>query len=99
MSDPPARSRPSSRSSAPSGCSATPSSGGGSTARPPAPGPRAAPKPSEPELAHALLGPAEVMGELVAQRALDLAGEQLGVVAEVALERVLIDHDAVLVAI
>jgi hypothetical protein len=36
-----------------------------------------------------------MMRELVAKRALDLCSEQLEVVAEVALERVLVEHDAV----
>ena len=40
-----------------------------------------------------------MVGELVAQRLLDLAGEQLAVVAEVAFERVAVDHDPVLEAI
>ena len=39
-----------------------------------------------------------MVGELVAQGLLDLAGEQLAVVAEVPLERVAVDHDPVLVA-
>ena len=37
------------------------------------------------------------MGELVAQGALDLAGEQRPVVAEVPFQRVAVDHDPVLV--
>ena len=53
---------------------------------------------SESEAADAALVPAEVVGELVAQGPLDLAGEQLAVVAEVALEGVAVDHDPVLVA-
>jgi predicted transcriptional regulator len=40
-----------------------------------------------------------MMGELVPQRLLDLAGKQLRVVTEVALERVAVDHDSILVAI
>ncbi len=45
------------------------------------------------------LAPAKVVGELVAQGPLDLLGEQLAVMAEVAFERVAVDHDAVLEAV
>lgn len=38
------------------------------------------------------------MGELVAQRPLDLAGEQVPVLAEVAFEGVAVNHDPVLIA-
>ena len=48
-----------------------------------------------PEPAHALLVPAEMVGELVADGARDLRPEQLGVVAEVAQQRVAEDHDPV----
>src|SRR5262249_47863849 len=44
------------------------------------------------------LVPTEVMGELVAERLLDLFGKQTRVVAEVAFERVAVDHDPVLPA-
>jgi len=40
---------------------------------------------SKAEVAHAALVPAEVVGDLVADGALDLGSQQLGVVAEVAL--------------
>lgn len=53
---------------------------------------------SKPKAADAALVPAEVMGELVTQGSLDLAGKEVAVVAEVALQRVAIDHDPVLVA-
>ncbi len=46
----------------------------------------------------ASLAPAEVMSELVAQGPLDLPGEQIPVVAEVAFQRVAIDDDPVLIA-
>ena len=49
----------------------------------------------EAEIAHAGLVPAEVVSQLVAERPLDLRAEEIGVVAEVALERVLVEHDAV----
>ena len=49
----------------------------------------------EAEAAHAGLVPAEVVGDLVADGALDLGAQELGVVAEVALERVLVDDDPV----
>ncbi len=48
----------------------------------------------QPQVAHATLVPAEVVGQLVAKCALHLRAQQLGVVAEVALECVLIEHDA-----
>lgn len=46
-----------------------------------------------------MLVPAEVMGELVTQGPLDLAGEQLPVVAEITFQCVAVDHDPVLIAI
>ena len=49
----------------------------------------------EAELADAPLVPAEVVGELVAERSLDLGAKQVRVPAEVALERVLVEDDAV----
>jgi hypothetical protein len=49
----------------------------------------------EAQVAHARLAPAEVVGQLVAQRSLDLGAQQLRVVSEVALERVLVDDDPV----
>src|SRR3954451_11388194 len=52
----------------------------------------------EPEAAHARLVPAEVVGHLVANRPLDLLAEYLRIPAEVPHERVLVDHDPVLVA-
>src|SRR5689334_14932921 len=50
---------------------------------------------SQPEAAHARLAPAEVVSHLVPDRALDLRAEQRRVVAEVALQGVLEDDDAV----
>src|SRR5204862_6391806 len=50
---------------------------------------------SEAQAAHAVLIPAQVVGELVADGALDLRAEQLGIVAEVALQGVLVDDDAI----
>src|SRR5438270_2653537 len=52
---------------------------------------------SQAQVANPALVPAEVVRELVAKRALDLRREQLPVVSEVALERVLIEHDSALV--
>src|SRR5690349_19952350 len=52
---------------------------------------------SESESADAPLVPAQVMGELMAQGPLDLAVEKVGLMPEVAFERVAIDHDPVLV--
>src|SRR5680860_626698 len=54
---------------------------------------------SEPEVAHAALVPAEMVGDLVADRALDLSPQQLGVVAEIAFQRVAVDHDVVAVVV
>ena len=54
---------------------------------------------SEPEPADPALVPAEVVGQLVAQRALDLPRQQRPVVAEVPLERVAVDDDPVLEAL
>src|SRR3954468_19213431 len=53
--------------------------------------------PLQPEAANALLAPADVVRELVAERPLDLPAQYLPVPAEVALEGVLVEHDAVLV--
>ena len=50
------------------------------------------------EATDAALVPAEVVGELVAQRPLDLRSKQARIVAEVAFERVAVDHDPVLPA-
>src|SRR5205085_739538 len=50
----------------------------------------------QPQPPHALLAPPEVMGELVADGARHLGAQQLGVVAEVAQERVAEDHDPVM---
>src|SRR5437870_942921 len=50
---------------------------------------------SEAEAAHPALSPAQVVGQLVAHGALDLRPQQLGIVAEIALQRVLVDDDAV----
>ena len=50
---------------------------------------------SEPELAHAELVGAEVVGQLVAHRARHLVAQPLRVVAEVAQQRVAEDHDPV----
>jgi hypothetical protein len=52
----------------------------------------------ETQAPHASLVPAEVMSELVTQRPLNLPGEQIPIVAEVAFQRVAIDDDPVLVA-
>ena len=63
-----------------------------------APGPRAPPEPSavlQPEVAHAELVEPDVMGELVADRDRDLLAQQVGVVAEVAPQRVAEDDDPV----
>ena len=49
----------------------------------------------QPEVAYSWLVPSEVVGHLVPQRALHLSAQQLGVVPEVALEGVLVEHDAV----
>ncbi len=59
------------------------------------------PKPlgwSETQAAHAFLIPTEMVGQLVAKRPLDLAGQKIPIVAEVPLKRVAIDDDPVLVA-
>src|SRR3954452_18540542 len=50
---------------------------------------------TEPEVAHAELVEADVVGELVAHRARDLVAQQLGVVAEVAPQGVAVDDDPV----
>src|SRR4051812_35584438 len=50
---------------------------------------------SEAQVTYPALIPAEVVAELVAHDALDLRSQQLGVVAEVALQRVLVDDDAI----
>lgn len=50
---------------------------------------------SEAEGLDPCLVPAELVSQLVPQRTLDLAGEQLVIVAEVALQGVLEDDDAV----
>jgi len=47
------------------------------------------------EAAYAALIPAQVVGELVAHGALDLRSQQLGIVAEVPFQRVLVDDDVV----
>ena len=60
--------------------------------------PRPLARTSEAEAADAALVPAEVVGELVAQGALDLAGEQVAIVAEVPFQGVAVDDDPVLVA-
>src|SRR5215212_7534086 len=49
----------------------------------------------EAQFAYARLAPAEVVRQLVAQGSLDLRSQQLGVVPEVALERVLVEDDPV----
>jgi hypothetical protein len=54
---------------------------------------------SEAEAADTALVPADVVGQLMAQSALDLAGEQLSIVAKVALQGVAVDDDPVLVPI
>jgi hypothetical protein len=51
---------------------------------------------AETEPADAPLVPAEMVGELVAQRLLNLTGEQYAVVSEIALEGVAVDHDPIL---
>ncbi len=53
---------------------------------------------SQSQSPHPPLVPAEVVGELVAQGPLDLPGEEGAIVAEVALQRVAIDDDPVLIA-
>ena len=53
----------------------------------------------EAEVAHPGLIPAQVVGQLVAHGALDLRPEQLGIVAEVALQGVLVDDDAVWIGV
>src|SRR5215217_834937 len=50
---------------------------------------------SEAEAAYPGLIPAQMVGQLVAHGPLDLPPEQRGIVAEVALQRVLVDDDAV----
>src|SRR5512132_3213174 len=50
---------------------------------------------SQPEVVHAELVEADVMGKLVAHRSRDLIAQQLRVVAEVAPQRVAVDDDAV----
>src|SRR5262245_677448 len=50
---------------------------------------------SEAQPANPALVPAEMVGDLVAHGPLDLGAQQLGVVPEVALEGVLVDHDLV----
>lgn len=45
-----------------------------------------------------MLVPAEMVGQLVPQRPLDLTGEQLAIVAEVPLQGVAVDHDPILEA-
>jgi hypothetical protein len=52
----------------------------------------------ETEPADAALVPAEMVGELVAKRLLDLARKQPPIVAEVAFEGVAVDRDPILVA-
>lgn len=52
---------------------------------------------SETQASHAPLIPTEMMSELVAQRPLDLAGEQVPVMAEVPFQGVAIDDYPVLV--
>src|SRR5205823_8840658 len=54
---------------------------------------------SEPEAAHAALSPAQVVCELMPHRALDLRAQEVGVAPEVALERVLVDDDAVRIGV
>jgi hypothetical protein len=54
---------------------------------------------SEAEAAYLPLVPAQVMAQLVAHGSLDLCPEQLGIVAEVSFQRVLVDHDAVRIGI
>src|SRR3954454_24065213 len=54
---------------------------------------------SETEAAYSRLIPAQMVGQLVAHRALDLRPEELWIVAEVALQRVLVDDDAVRVGV
>src|SRR3954462_14017667 len=49
----------------------------------------------EPEVAHAELVEADVVGELVAHGARDLVAQQVGVVSEVAAQGVAVDDDAV----
>jgi hypothetical protein len=53
----------------------------------------------EAEVLDAALVPAEVVRELVAEGALHLVAQEVGVVPEVALERVLIDHDPVRIVV
>src|SRR6266511_1137199 len=50
---------------------------------------------SETEAAYPGLIPAQVVGQLVAYRALNLRPQQIGIAAEVALQRVLVDDDAI----
>src|SRR4051794_9944136 len=50
---------------------------------------------SEAEAAHAKLVPAQVVGELVAHGAHDLVAQRVGVMPEVAQQRVAVDHDPV----
>jgi hypothetical protein len=52
---------------------------------------------SEPQTADPTLVPAQMVGELMAQGPLDLTGEEIAIVAEIAFERVPVDDDPVLV--
>src|SRR3954471_2206406 len=69
------------------------------TERPPAPSTASTPFRLEAELAHSQLVGAEMVRQLVADRARDLRAQQVGIVPEVAQERVAEDHDPVVVVV